>query len=185
MNTAPTILLDQADPKTRPQKAVWRQIREALSVAISDVLRGQPCEPISIRLISSDSTLAAAVSKTLGRAVGAAHAADSFESMHDDVVAVTLPEVGKPESRIALLRNAFNRTRPTGGIVVAATVVTRPGEDRRLTVSIRQLLEEINVATGAAIHIDAIQSIRWTNEPFVRGVILTITSLGTAAGEQV
>lgn len=185
MNTAPTILLDQPDPRVRPQKAVWRQICEALTVAISDVVGGQPCEPTAISLISSDSTLAAAVGKTLGRSVVAIQATDSPENMHDDIVAMTLPEVGKPESRIALLRNAFNRTRPTGGIVVAGTVVTRPGEDRRLTASIGQLLEEINLATGTAFHIDAIRSIRWTNEPFVRGVILTMTSLRTAAGEEV
>lgn len=185
MKTEPIILLDQPDPRVRPQKAVWRQICGALTVAISDVLRGQPFEPTAISLIGSDSTLAAAVGKVLGRAVVAVQATDNAEKMHDDVVAVILPELGKPESRIVLLRNAFNRTRTTGGIIVAGTVVTRPGEDRRRTASIGQLLNEIDVATGTAIHIDAIQSIRWTNEPFVRGVIMTMTSLRTAAGDQV
>lgn len=181
MNAQPTTLLDQPDPRVRPQKAAWRQLRGALTLGIADVIREQSCEPTDISLIGSDGTLAAAVSMDLGRRVVVP--SDS-PVMRDDIVAVTLPEIGSPESRIGLLTSAFERTRPTGGIVVAATVVARSGENPRRTPNISQLLEEINITTGTAIHVDAIQSIRWADEPFVRGVILTLTSLRTWKGKE-
>jgi hypothetical protein len=64
-------------------------------------------------------------------------------------------------------------------LVVIATVVAAPGEDRSLLPSMCQLIEELTRATALALHVDEIRSVRWGDEPFIRGVVVSATSLAS------
>ena len=80
--------------------------------------------------------------------------------------------------RRGLLRGAVRQLRPTGQLVLVATVVSDPlVVAEHLPPSISQLLEEVALASGGALMEEHVVSFRWPAEDYVRGVVLTLRLL--------
>jgi hypothetical protein len=176
------LLLDQPDSSVRPRKGAWLQIRRLLSESLAAALETQPFGPPQVALVGGDEALARAVGVDCDVSVTLIESiANLSPDRSNHVAIVQLPRAPAAE-RTELLRAAHQSIRPAGVLVVLGTVVVAPGENRRLTPSMRQLIEELNEATGLALHVDELRSVRWHGEPFTRGVILSGTSL--SVGDQ-
>lgn len=101
---------------------------------------------------------------------------DDPECASPDAVVILLRDGGQTsQERLDLLRDAEGWLQPGGVLVVAAHVVTRP--DGEPNPSLSQLVEEIHEATGTAVHLQELRSVRWLGESLTRGVVLRFTSL--------
>ncbi len=178
------VLPDQPDADERTQKAIWRQVRTAVGEHVTTMLRDLAGVP-RVSLLGDDAALADALAVDLGVEVrhvpaDGDHAGEPGPS-RDHVVVLPLPTPATAATRLDRVRVAVARLRPAGRIVLVATVVASQGDPAATRApSISQLAEEIDLATGGAVHLDDMQSLRWSGEPLRRGVVLVLTSLSPA-----
>lgn len=172
------LLSDQPDAAIRSRKRAWRQTRQLIVESLTAALRAQPFGVPRVALIGGEESLTRAAALESGFPVACLEAAATPPLWSDHVVIVLLPRIAADE-RVALLRHAHQRLRSAGTLIVIATVVAAPGEDRNLVPSAGELIEELNDATGLAVHVDELRSVRWRGEPLVRGVIISATSLSS------
>ena len=171
------LVTDQPDLTARSRKGAWLQMRRLVSESLAAAVESQPFGSLHATLVGGDERLARAAEADCAVAVGyAATVADVPPRSSEHVAIVLLPQVAAAE-RVELLRAAHRSVRPAGVLVIVATVVVVPGEHRSLIPSMRQLVEELNDASGLAVHVDELRSVRWNEEPYVRGVILSATAL--------
>jgi hypothetical protein len=153
------------------------QIRGLASESLAAARETHPLGTLVVTLVGGDRQLARALEAdddvSVSHVDGGARLGCSGSN---HVVIVLLPPVPAPD-RVELVRAAHRSVRPAGVLVVIATVVVAPGESRDLVPSMRQLLEELNDASGLELHVDELRSVRWHGETFFRGVTLSATSL--------
>lgn len=178
---APRVLPDQPDAHERNRKAIWRQVRAAVGAALAEILHDVAGVP-RVTLLDDDAALAAALAADLDVDVRLVARDDPDPgSTRDHVVVVPLASPATAADRLAQVRTAVARLRPTGRIVLVATVVAGQGDPIPTRApSMSQLSEEIDLATGGAVHLDRLWSLRWSGEPVRRGVVLVLTSLTPA-----
>jgi hypothetical protein len=156
---------------------VREQLRHLVSETLVSALEMQPFGSPRVTLVGGDEQLARAVEAECDIRVSDADGVASLpRSRSEHVAIVLLPKVPAVE-RIELLRAAHQSVRPAGVLVVVATVAVAPGDNRDLIPSMRQLIEELNDASGLALHVDELRSVRWYGESFVRGVLVSGISL--------
>lgn len=173
--------LPNPDPRRRLSKSVWRQaialVGDALSAALTELSVSAP----RVLVLSETVIPGRLLQGDAGRAWSVewqplpGSAAD-VRAHH--AVAVVVPDGARPGERIEVLRNAVNTLRPGGALVVLANVVVPPGA-QVATGGVHDLSEELILASGGCLHLDEIRSVRWADEPFRRGVVLTLTQLST------
>lgn len=103
-------------------------------------------------------------------------AADIRPSPH--AALVLLRAGASPQDRAVTVREALARLVPGGALVVVADVVTEL--DAPVAPSISQLLEEIHHATGMAVSLEELRSLRWPGDSRARSVALRFSSLRRA-----
>jgi hypothetical protein len=167
---------DQPDGRVRTRKAVWRQHRQLVADSVNAALDGMPYGDARVSILGADEALVRAVARDCRVAVSNTGSEDAGGEGVDHVAVLVVPRATSGE-RVDALRRCHRRVRHRGVLVVVATVVVAPGDDPRLVPSVSVLTEELNLATGLAIHVDDIRSVRWAGEPFVRGVAISATSL--------
>ncbi len=178
---SPRVLPDQPDAHERTRKAIWRQVRAAVGAAVVEILPDVPGVP-RVSLLDDDAALAAALAVDVDVEVRLVTADEPEPGPpRDHVVILPLSSPATAADRLAQMRAAVARLRPTGRIVLVATVVAGQGDpaDTRAP-SMSQLAEEVDLAMGGAVHLDRMQSLRWSGEPIHRGVVLLLTSLPPA-----
>lgn len=90
---------------------------------------------------------------------------------------VWLADGGQPgHERVALVRDAVAGLGPGGRLVLVGHVVSRPGGPTNP--SFGQLVEEVGAASSGALHVDEVRSVRLSDEPWARAVIVGATRLG-------
>ena len=156
MSDVAAAMPDQPDGRVRAYKAVWRQHRRLVGDCVKAALEGKPYGDVRVSLLGADDALARAIAVDCGVAVSRADVDDGYTGACDHVVALVMPRV-MAAKRIELLRWCHRRVRPAGVLIVVATVVVAPGDDARLVPSVSQLAEELNLASGLAVHVDDIQ----------------------------
>jgi hypothetical protein len=168
---------DCPDISMQPPDGTWLQIRDLVSESLVAALESQPFGSQRVTLIGGDELLAWAVGVDCDVPVAYSETTAGTPCRHSEhVVIVLLPRIQASE-RVELLSAAHQSVRPGGVLVVVATVVVAPGEDRRVVPSMRQLIEELHDAAGLALHVDELRSLRWYGETCNRGVLLWGTSL--------
>lgn len=172
---------EHPDPEQVTAKGVWLQRREVMAGAARHCLREFPVDEPRIALLGDDEDLAKALSLDLGMPVR--HVADEPPTPVHVVVTELDSAVGHRE-RIDLLVRAFGWLRPAGKCVLIGTVVAPPGPNRGRVASAGQLVRELGLAWRESYHVDDFRSFRWLTEPFVRGVVLTVTSLAAPTEPQ-
>lgn len=179
------LLLDQPDPRRRLHKAIWRQLRQVLAEAAGPVV-SEVAGVRRVSVVTNDRPLADALAVDLGvpvRVVLPDQLRGAPRSpLGDHLVILPLELPLGTGARVDLLRRSLQRLRPTGRLVLAATVVSGPGGravDRPPSMS--QLLEQLQAATGGSVHLDDLRSLRWSREPLRRGVCMTLTSLSSSS----
>jgi len=101
---------------------------------------------------------------------------DGFPRVSPGAALVAFRDGGQTtEERLTMLATAHDVLSPGGALVVLAHVVDT--EDGRPNPSIGQLVEEVHEATGHLVHLEEMQSVRWTGDRMTRGVVLRFTSL--------
>ena len=165
---------DHPDPRRAIAKAVWLQRRAVMTDAVRACLPQFPIGQPAVTVLGDDEHLARALSLDLGIAV--TNVVDG-RPMPSHVVVAELDPADGHQERVDLLSRAFSWVRPAGKCVLVATVVAPPGPNRGRLPSLGQLVRELGLAWRETYHVDDIRSVRWLTEPFVRGVVLTITSL--------
>lgn len=89
---------------------------------------------------------------------------------------VVVPPLGdSPGPVLAALREVLSGTRNGGALVLAASVVSVPGET---TLGLSSLLEVVQLASGGLLQLEDIRSQRWAGEALHRAVLLRFTILG-------
>lgn len=174
----PLALLDVPDPARRVQKARWSQLCEVVTSALAIETEGVATGR-GVVLYGADPALARAVSRRLERPVSAQPPPSDRTGPRErewSASVVLIPESSSPGDRIGLVRSALGHLRPAGVLVVVTTVVKEPHRDE-VPPSISQLLEELAVASGCALHEESVSSVRWVGEELLRGVALTMRYL--------
>jgi hypothetical protein len=174
MSDPPLLFWDHPNPQQAVAKAVWLQRREVMAGAALTCLRDFPVDEPKIAFFGRDEDLANALSLDLGIAV--TPGLDEARAPAHVVVTELDPVLGHRE-RVDLLAQAFAWLRPAGKCVLVGTVVAPPGRNRGRMASAGQLVRELGLAWRESFHVDEFRSFRWLTEPFVRGLVLTITSL--------
>jgi hypothetical protein len=165
---------DHPDPRRAIAKAVWLQRRALMVDAVRACLTEFPIGQPAVTVIGDDERLARALSLDLG--VPVTQVIDGRPMPSHVVVAELDPTEGHQE-RVDLLSRALSWVRPAGKCVLVATVVAPPGPTRGRVPSLGQVVRELGLAWRECYHVGDVRSVRWLTEPFVRGVVLTITSL--------
>jgi hypothetical protein len=181
-----TLLLDQPDARLRTQKAVWRQLRGVLADVVSTALAEAPVGEPRVTLMCTDLSLGRILAVDLGRHVNLVDLTEPAgpPGVRDHVTVLVLPPGLPAGERIDHLRKAHRRLRPAGWLVVVATVVAAPGEQGVRPPSMSELIEELQRATGVGVTIEELRSLRWSNEPMSRGVVISATCLSTPRADE-
>ena len=179
------LLPDLPDSRTRSKKAVWRQVTEALRVALVDALDRLQVDGVQAGVLAEDASHARALDRTLPWRVAAFEAGRTpqLPAQSVDAVAVCLSGAEDQPFRMAQLEWAMRVLRPAGRLLLLATVV-RTGRSDDSPPSMSQLMEDLQRASGTSLQVDDLRALRWANEPLHRGVLITATSLVVPEGAQ-
>jgi hypothetical protein len=168
--------LDHPDPGRKIRKAAWLQTRRLVAQGVQACLPQFTVARPAVAYLTEDVSLPRALSADLGLPVTRLRPGDRPESGH--VVALQLDAEARAADRLVLLSTALSSLRPSGKCVLIGTVVAGP-DGASETPSMGRLMAEIDQAWGGGFHVDDLRSFRWLDEPFVRGVVLTLTALRT------
>ena len=178
MPTAEQGLLDLPSPATRADKAVWRQATSLLATALGDALATYDIESPQVAVSCASQSYVRFLRHVLPSVTELAPGGPNPE-VRSHVLAVCLDGSETSPERIAALKRGFDNLRPAGRLVVLANVVAAPGVSVTPP-SMTRLIGELQWATGSGLQLEELRSIRWANEPFHRGVLMTMQSLSIA-----
>jgi hypothetical protein len=181
------LLAETPDPQQRIAKSVWRQTATQLELSIDNAMAEVTTDNPTLLVVCEDEALARRLGREPGRFLVHRTPTDERPGPPSPAhVAVVLLDGLGADDRLRVLETTFRRLRPSGRLIVCATVVPRPGHLDE-TPSLGDLTEELNLATGLALDLRELRSLRWASEHLVRGAIISATSLavrGLAVGQQ-
>jgi hypothetical protein len=166
------------DAMARARKAVWRQVREAVAGCVRDVRERDGIDLHHTGVVCADPLLAVALEADLDTPVTPVPLdSDALPDPLEHIAVLVLPPALAGAERVDLITRAHRRLRGGGSFIVVATVVALPGDRPGAVPSMDDLVEDLQRGTGQGLHVHEIRSLRWADEPVLRGVLVAGTSL--------